>query len=429
VIGSLAGMPRPFAEDERRVTVVLCESDGSVAGQLPAFVTGPRWWPEVDSVVEQVEKQFGLEVTVLRLLTTDTEVAGGDVSYLAQLRAGQPAEAAQPVGDRIGEALRSGPTHRLWWAEPGGLDHLPAWVDAALRAHDRRRTGPLRQRKTWNLSVVLTAPTEEGDVWFKATPSFLADEGGIIRRIAHADLGVVPVVLAHDAGRRALLMDHVPGEDQFGLSDVVVLEAMVRRWAAVQTTVTDDVEHALAIGARDLRRSALLATAEDLVDRKEVRTALDHADLEAVEALVQDLPGRLDGVASCGLPDTVLHGDMHPGNWRRDGDRLTLLDWGDAAVGNPMLDQRAFVERLADPSLRERIAQLWAGLWREAVPGSDPERAAYLLAPVAELAAAATYQRFLDHIEATERVYHARDPADRLRAAVGAACAGNRAEG
>ena len=47
-----------------------------------------------------------------------------------------------------------------------------------------------------------------------------------------------------------------------------------------------------------------------------------------------------------------------------------------------------------------------------------PERAAYLLGPVAELAAAATYQRFLDHIEVTERVYHAHDPADRLRAAV-----------
>jgi Phosphotransferase enzyme family len=414
-------MPCPLAEDERRVTMVLCITDGSVVGQLPAFVARPRWWPEVDSVVAQVEERFGLVVTVLRLLTTDTNVAGGDVSYLAQLRSGQSPQTVQPVDDRITKALRSNSTNRLWWAEPGGLDNLPAWVDAALRAHDRRRTGPLRQRKTWNLSVVVTAPTDHGDVWFKATPPFLADEGGIIRRVAKADPGVVPAVLAHDAGRRALLMEDVPGEDQFGASDEAVLEAMVRRWVAVQTAITDDVEHALAIGARDLRRSALLAQAEDLISRTEVRGALDDADLEAVKSLVEDLPRRLHDVASCGLPDTVLHGDMHPGNWRRQGDRLTLLDWGDAAVGNPMLDQRAFVERLADPGLRHRIAQLWAGLWREAVPDSDPERAAYLLGPVADLAAAATYQRFLDHIEATERVYHQQDPADRLRAAVRAA--------
>jgi Phosphotransferase enzyme family len=421
-------MPPGLAEDERRVTVVLCDAAGVVAEQLPSFVVTPRWWPEVDSVVAQVEERFGLIVTVLRLLTTDSAVAGGDVSYLAELRSGQSRDTARPVDDRTGEALRSDPTHRLWWAEPGGLDHLPAWVDAALRAHGRRRTGPLRQRKTWNLSVVVTAPTDDGDVWFKATSPFLADEGGIIRRVAQADPDVVPVVLAHDAGRRALLMDHVPGEDQFGLSDEGVLEAMVRRWVTVQTAVTDDVEHALAIGASDRRRSALLAAAQNLVGRAEVRSTLDNGTLEAVETLVKHLPRRLDDVASCGLPDTLLHGDMHPGNWRRDGDRLTLLDWGDAAVGNPMLDQRAFVERLADLGLRERIAQLWAGLWREAVPGSDPGRAAYLLAPVAELAAAATYQRFLDHIEATERAYHAPDPADRLRAAVRAACALGRAD-
>jgi hypothetical protein len=414
-------MPRGLEEDERRVTVVLCGSDGSVVGQLPTFVARPRWWPEVDSVVAEVEKRFGLVITVLRLLTTDTDVAGGNVSYLAQLRSRQPPETAQRVDDHIAEALRSSRTHRLWWAEPGGLDHLPVWVDAALRAHDRRRNGPLRQRKTWNLSVVVTAPTDHGEVWFKATPPFLADEGGIIRRVAQTDPEVVPVVLAHDAGRRALLMDHVPGEDQFGVSEEEVLEAMVRRWVAVQTALTDDVDRALAIGARDLRRSELLSSAEDLVGRSQVRTSLQDADLQGVERLVDDLPRRLDDVASCGLRDTVLHGDMHPGNWRRHGDRLTLLDWGDAAVGNPMLDQRAFVERLADPTLRERIAQLWAGLWRKGVPGSDPERAAYLLAPVAELAAAATYQRFLDHIEMTERVYHAPDPADRLRAAVAAA--------
>ena len=118
------------------------------------------------------------------------------------------------------------------------------------------------------------------------------------------------------------------------------------------------------------------------------------------------------------MPDTVLHGDMHPGNWRRGGDRLTLLDWGDVGAGNPMVDQRAFVERLTDPAMRERVTALWASLWRELAPVSDPERAAYLLGPVTELAAAATYQRFLDHIEETERVYHAHDPADRLRAAV-----------
>jgi len=401
-----------LADDEREVTVVLCDGSGALLGALPPVVVTPRWWPEVDPVVSAVRDRFGLGITVLRLLTTDGAGAGGAVSYLARLRSGSTTEL------RPAEAVAGDPAYRLWWAEPGGLDHLPAWVDAALAARGRRRTGPLRQRKTWNLSVVVTAPTDTGEVWFKATPPFLADEGGVIRRVSALDAALVPAVLAHDPGRRAILMDHVPGEDQFGLTDEAVATAMVRRWVEVQAGLVEDAEHGLALGARDLRSPALLAEVETLVGRGAVRASLDEQTLAAVDELVADLPGRLAEIEACGLPDTVLHGDMHPGNWRRDGDRLTLLDWGDVGVGNPMIDQRAFAERLADSELRERVTRLWAGRWRELAPGSDPERAAYLLGPVAELAAAATYQRFLDHIEATERVYHATDPAERLRAAV-----------
>ena len=406
-----------LADDEREVTVVLCDESGAVLGALGPVVVTPQWWPEVGSVVESLRDRFGLSVTVLRLLTTESAVPGGAVSYLAQLRTGPPTPHHPPSGP-VAAALADDPANRLWWAEPGGLDHLPAWVDSALAAHGRRRTGPLRQRKTWNLSVVVTAPTDRGEVWFKATPPFLADEGGVIRRVAAVDPALAPTVLAHDPGRRAILMDHVDGADQFGLSDEAVAAPMVRRWVQVQAGLLGDVEHILALGARDLRSSALVVEVEALVRRPEVRADLDDADLAALDELVAGLPARLAEIDACGLPDTVLHGDMHPGNWRRDGDRLTLLDWGDVGVGNPMVDQRAFGERLVDPGLRQRIRELWASLWRELAPGSEPERAAYLLGPVTELAAAATYQRFLDHIEETERVYHAHDPADRLRAAV-----------
>ena len=412
-------MPDTLA-DEREVTLVLCGPEGAVLGQLHTpVVVRPRWWPEVDSVVAAVRERFGLGVTVLRLLTTDAPVSGGEVVYLAQLRSGPPTPTS-PSRGRVAAALDSDPVHRVWWAEAGGLDHLPAWVDTALGAHGRVRTGALRQRKTWNLSVVVTAPTDAGEVWFKATPPFLADEGGVLRRVADADADLVPVVLAHDPGRRAILMDHIPGDDQFGLTDPDVAEAMVRRWVAAQAELVGDVEHVLALGGRDLRAAALLADTERLVDRAEVRASLGADELTALDALVAALPRRIEDLAACGLPDTVLHGDMHPGNWRRAGDRLTLLDWGDVGVGNPMVDQRAFVERLADPVLRQRVAELWSALWAEQVPGGDPARAAYLLAPVTQLAAAVTYQRFLDHIEETERVYHAHDPAERLRAAIAA---------
>ena len=51
------------------------------------------------------------------------------------------------------------------------------------------------------------------------------------------------------------------------------------------------------------------------------------------------LDRRLADATACGLPDTIVHGDFHPGNLRCDGAVLTLLDWGDAGVGHPLLDE------------------------------------------------------------------------------------------
>ena len=52
----------------------------------------------------------------------------------------------------------------------------------------------------------------------------------------------------------------------------------------------------------------------------------------------------------------------------------------------------------------------WFAAWRAAIPSSDPERAADLLAPIAAARQAAIYQAFLDAIEPSEHPYHQGDP-------------------
>ena len=56
-------------------------------------------------------------------------------------------------------ALRDEPL-RLPWARPGGVARIVGWVDEVLRRGGRTRTGPVRQIKTWNLSMVLRVPTD-----------------------------------------------------------------------------------------------------------------------------------------------------------------------------------------------------------------------------------------------------------------------------
>ena len=128
-----------------------------------------------------------------------------------------------------------------------------------------------------------------------------------------------------------------------------------------------------------------------------MRTSLDR--------FVDGLPARMAAVDACGVPTTFVHGDFHPGNVRGDGTSLTLLDWGDCGLGNPLLDLPAFLE-VSPPSHVGRIRDAWTGAWLRRVPSSDPARAAELLAPVAAARQALIYATFLANIEPAERRYH-----------------------
>jgi aminoglycoside phosphotransferase (APT) family kinase protein len=119
-------------------------------------------------------------------------------------------------------------------------------------------------------------------------------------------------------------------------------------------------------------------------------------------------------LAACGLPDTLVHGDFHPGNFRGDDRALTLLDWGDSGVGHPLLDQPAFLDSVSGDAVAA-AREHWLRQWRGAVPGCNPARAALLLAPIAAARRAAIYRGFLDRIEPAEHPYHRHDPAEWLR--------------
>ena len=133
------------------------------------------------------------------------------------------------------------------------------------------------------------------------------------------------------------------------------------------------------------------------------------------------------------MPDTLVHGDFHPGNLRGerdghskpDGRRLTLLDWGDCGVGHPLLDRAAFLDR-SPAEHREDVVSRWDDAWRLAVPGCDPVRAGELVEPLAALRQVVLYDGFLRAVEPSERRYHAADPATWLRRAAELAGAGPR---
>ena len=358
---------------------------------------------------------FGLDVSVLRLLEADgdPDEMGGSVSYLAE-----------PIGDvpdalvfeRADQAVAADEPLRARWARPGGVEAILRWADAALAAAGRPRSGPAVQVKTWNLSSVLRIPTEGGDVWCKSVPPFLAHEARAIALAGALDPSLVPPLVGADQEGTALLGD-VAGKDQWGASEPALIE-MARRLVGLQSALAGTASELLAAGLPDWRPTALSALFATLAGRPSVREVLSLREAASFDSLLADLPRRLGELQACGLPDTLFHGDFHPGNWRSDGTSPVLLDWGDSGVGSPLLDLSAFLEAIEAEDVRLRVRDAWLAAWLTRWPLSDPSRAAELIAPVAALRRAVIYQGFLDGIEPDERRYHRTDVPDWIREAL-----------
>jgi hypothetical protein len=376
------------------VTLVLIDSDGKPLGALPPFAVSEKWWPEVAEVVEVARERYGAAVQVLRLLHGSGSPSTGAATYLAQTER-SAVEAATPVEVDLTDDPR-----RAAYARPGGPASTLAWACAAVERLGRGPVLQAEQRRTWNLSTIWRLRTTDGPLWIKEVPHFFGHESAVLHWLATtAHPQRFPVMLATD-GPRMLLAD-IPGRDLYE-APPAVLATIAADLHPMQIAAMSHVDSLLAAGVPDGRFAPLLPQLSAL--------ATGRAD-PALDGLVDGLAARLAAAAECGLPDTLVHGDLHPGNVRAaDGGANVIIDWGDAFIGHPAFD----ILRLTEFQPADEAAALcreWADRWRADLPGCDPERAVELLRPVAALRLAAVYVHFLANIEPSEYPYHADDPA------------------
>jgi Ser/Thr protein kinase RdoA (MazF antagonist) len=225
----------------------------------------------------------------------------------------------------------------------------------------------------------------------------------------------VPVAprLIDFAPGRALVADIV-GAVNHEVREPTALRPMVSLLTGLQQRGVGRVEELLGIGVPDRRLVTMVPRIAAVVEQW--GSGLDEPERRSVDALVNDLPVRLAAIADCGVPDTLVHGDFHPGNVAGRPDGYVILDWGDSFVGHPLVDELAFVERLP-PSTAFEVRRWFVSAWERIVPGSDPARAADLLDPVVALLAAVMYAGFCAGVEPDERIYHEADVLRMLRRA------------
>jgi aminoglycoside phosphotransferase (APT) family kinase protein len=406
------------------VTAIIQRADGKVllvrdggGWSLPSVETRGHWYAEVAPFNAAILERYGIAVTFLRTLSHQLDEAANSARILIAFAARaddrtegdvrwvpfeEAIDAAAP-GDRDAIAAWSREPDqdpqvalRRPWYRPGWRDVALAWCAERLAKRGIALTGPAEQSKHWSIASIWRIPTDRGDVWLKAVPPFFAHEGTLLQFIAPSMPEHLPRVIATDRERGLLLMESFPQRSLWGAHDGAANDRAARILARIQQYWAARIDDLLAAGCVDRRISTLDGALEAVLARDVVRERFTDDEVRRLLAFGETVPARVEALRECGLPETLMHGDFHPGNVAVDGERLVIFDWTDGCVSYPFFDLATYNPR--DPVEHAAVTQAFIEAWSSTVDEAAVARAAEIAQPLACVHHATSYMRLLDNI-------------------------------
>ena len=338
----------------------------------------------------------------------------------AGLLDGLPA-AICPRAKELLDEIRTGsepPALRPRWARQGWHGRASTWMTAALAAVERPLLESPRPFYLRGISALLRGRTAAGDVFLKAVfPPFQPEPvvGGLL---ADRFPTAVPRVLAIEPDEGWLIVEDVAAP---WISDLPAeakgpgLAAGARAIVAIQAALAQDLA---AFAAADCPARPL----RDLADALDAALGPDGvAQVEGAvpaerrERAVAATRSAVRRVAALGFPTTIVHGDFHAGNAALADDHAVIIDWSDAAIGNPAIDLVTWLFWSKDRPEEQRVAtDAWIEAWVGAPLGpTDPAAVRAAIDDI--LVVGAAYQ-----VVSYDGILRALEPATRYTLADGA---------
>jgi hypothetical protein len=368
-----------------KVTAVVVRPDDEALLVLPSglprvSVADEFWFPDVDAPVRALRSQLGIEASVLTCL----DDRPGETSYLMVSIGSVPSEARwvsefdHPLVAVAREqlALPTDSPVTPAWTRPGWYAEALPWIDEQLAAAGTPRTGLPSQVRSWGLSNVLRLPTSKGDVYFKALahsstirparadapPLLFAHEPVLLQKLSEARPGEVPAPLAIDEERAWMLLPDL-GPALAREPEVSLWIESLRGHARLQRSFADQPERLLSFTCVDRRLWVLDGEIDRLFGPNAATERLEPAERAKLPRRADQLRDAIAELSAIGVPETLLHGDLHPRNLAvRDG-KVLAFDWTDAAVSHPFLDLVTFVEKRSPLSTDPRVKDAYLAEW------------------------------------------------------------------
>jgi Phosphotransferase enzyme family len=271
----------------------------------------------------------------------------------------------------------------LLWQQPDWQAESKTWIHSALDKKNLRLIGEIEQPHIRPWSTVMTVPTNDGMLYFKASASIFAHETALTDYLTRFQPEIFPRLLAVELNRHWMLMRDAGTP----LRQFIRTEKSIARWKDVlplyvglQKAMAERTTHLLALGVMDRRLAKLpelfekLITDESamLLDQEESLTSEEYAQLKNYGSEFARMCERL---ASFGIPESIHHDDFHDGNiFVQDDGKMIFTDWGESAVTHPFFTL-VVIMRSVDNSLgvdfspeSEQVRDMYLQYWTSYTP-------------------------------------------------------------
>jgi hypothetical protein len=244
----------------------------------------------------------------------------------------------------------------LPWEQPGWFEQASAWIHAQLAACGWRSVGPVELVRLRPWSAFARVPTINGMAYFKAPSPDAHYEAALTQALAQWRPDCTVPILAVDLDRGWLLSaDAGPT-----LHDVSPSTDQLAHWmkllplcVELQVVMAERVPDVLALGLFDRRLERLPHLYAELMEAHEnlrvgLEPGLTPAEYRRLCELRAWVATACEQLASLGLPETLVHEEVHSTNVLVNGDRYIFTDWSEGVITHPLFMMLVTLRATAD---------------------------------------------------------------------------------
>ena len=388
----------------------------------------------VEHINAEMRRQLGFEIWTLKCAARGEDSGNAWRIFIAVAResgASSPSGSQWLERERVLSANFANPSInqviRAWFADLDSPSELRApweaigwhaaaceWIGSQLASLGFTIQCPIVQQRAWGLSCTMKVGTENGDVYFKATPPFMAHEGLAMQAVADRCPELLPSPLAIEPERGWLLMQDYGSEMLHECPDITHWEEALCLFSQAQVDQVERVHQWLSLNIPDRRLGRMVEMIDPLIAScSQMLTGgangLSDAELGDLRSLSMPLKLMCARLADFGVPHTLVHGDLGGNILIRDGG-YTFFDWTDVCISHPFFEMATISAAYFDESVLKdspdadaRLRDAYLEPWSELQPMDVLVDTFEASRPLGALHQAMTYMWILTNISAAAR--------------------------